>query len=137
MRQIAKKAVITMAATGSALAAVAGYAVADSGAQGTATNSRGALSGNVIQVPVHIPLNLCGNTVTVIGVFNPAFGNTCANRTPTGTPTPTPTPTPTVTETVTATPTGTPTPTPTCPCHPRHHKPPQHRKHCPPRRHWT
>ncbi len=24
-------------------------------------------------------MNLCGNTVNVIGVLNPAFGNTCVN----------------------------------------------------------
>ncbi len=38
------------------------------------------LSGNVIQVPVHVPVNLCGNTVDVIGVLNPAFGNHCVNK---------------------------------------------------------
>ncbi|MFE6668646.1 chaplin [Streptomyces sp. NPDC057697] len=54
-------------------------AFADSGAEGVAANSPGVLSGNVIQVPIHIPINLCGNTVNVIGLLNPAFGNTCAN----------------------------------------------------------
>ncbi|AOP51341.1 hypothetical protein SL103_19305 [Streptomyces lydicus] len=37
------------------------------------------MSGNVIQVPIHIPLNVCGNTVNVVGLLNPAFGNTCIN----------------------------------------------------------
>ncbi|MFJ4005864.1 chaplin [Streptomyces sp. NPDC090023] len=41
--------------------------------------SPGVLSGNVLQIPVHVPINLCGNTVNVIGALNPAFGNTCAN----------------------------------------------------------
>ncbi|MCY0963322.1 chaplin, partial [Streptomyces sp. H27-H5] len=36
-------------------------------------------SGNVVQVPIHIPINLCGNTVNVVGALNPAFGNTCIN----------------------------------------------------------
>ncbi|MFI1287484.1 chaplin [Streptomyces sp. NPDC020792] len=58
---------------------MAGPAFADSGATGTATNSPGVLSGNVIQVPVHVPVNACGNTVNVIALLNPAFGNTCAN----------------------------------------------------------
>ena len=40
----------------------------------------GVLSGNVIQVPVHVPVNVCGNTVSVIGLLNPAFGNTCINN---------------------------------------------------------
>lgn len=28
---------------------------------------------------MHIPVNVCGNTVNVIALLNPAFGNTCAN----------------------------------------------------------
>ena len=59
---------------------VAGLAAADAGAQGAAVHSPGVLSGNVVQVPVHIPVNVCGNTVSVIGVLNPAFGNTCINK---------------------------------------------------------
>jgi hypothetical protein len=37
------------------------------------------ISGNLIQVPIDIPINACGNTVNVIGLLNPAFGNSCAN----------------------------------------------------------
>ncbi|BBC95930.1 chaplin [Streptomyces griseofuscus] len=54
-------------------------AFADSGAGAVAANSPGVLSGNVIQIPVHVPINLCGDSVDVIGLLNPAFGNTCAN----------------------------------------------------------
>lgn len=54
-------------------------AFADAGAIGAAWGSPGVLSGNVIQVPVHVPVNACGNTVNVIGLLNPAFGNTCVN----------------------------------------------------------
>ncbi|WP_326768514.1 chaplin [Streptomyces sp. NBC_01591] len=54
-------------------------AFADSGAEGGAAYSPGVLSGNNVQVPVHVPLNLCGNSVNVIGLLNPAFGNTCSN----------------------------------------------------------
>ncbi|MFI0962241.1 chaplin [Streptomyces sp. NPDC021080] len=36
-------------------------------------------SGNNVQVPVNVPLNVCGNTVDVIAALNPAFGNSCAN----------------------------------------------------------
>lgn len=74
-----KKVVAAAAATGSLVLAGAGMAVADAGAQGAAVGSPGVLSGNVIQVPVHIPVNLCGNTVSVIGLLNPTFGNTCVN----------------------------------------------------------
>jgi hypothetical protein len=37
------------------------------------------LSGNVIQVPVHVPVNVCGNTVNIVALLNPAIGNTCVN----------------------------------------------------------
>ncbi|MFE6488591.1 chaplin, partial [Streptomyces sp. NPDC057757] len=39
-----------------------------------------AISGNTIQLPVHVPVNVCGNTVNVVGLLNPAAGNTCANE---------------------------------------------------------
>ncbi|WP_406366457.1 chaplin [Streptomyces sp. NBC_00645] len=58
---------------------MAAPAFADSGAQGAAVHSPGVLSGNVVQVPVHIPVNVCGNSVNVIALLNPAFGNRCAN----------------------------------------------------------
>ncbi|MEU4267453.1 chaplin ChpH [Streptomyces sp. NPDC026092] len=74
-----KKVVAAAAATGGLVLAGAGMAVADSGAQGAAIGSPGVLSGNVVQVPVHVPVNVCGNTVSVIGLLNPTFGNTCVN----------------------------------------------------------
>ena len=55
-------------------------AVADAGAEGAAIGSPGFLSGNVVQVPVHIPVNVCGNSIGVIALLNPAFGNTCVNK---------------------------------------------------------
>ncbi|MFF8945267.1 chaplin [Streptomyces sp. NPDC014864] len=58
---------------------MAAPAFADAGANGSAANSPGVLSGNVIQVPVHVPANVCGNTVDVIALLNPAFGNACVN----------------------------------------------------------
>ncbi|WP_329033471.1 chaplin [Streptomyces sp. NBC_01725] len=54
-------------------------AMADAGAEGAAVGSPGVLSGNVVQIPVHVPVNLCGNSINVIGLLNPAFGNTCVN----------------------------------------------------------
>ncbi|MGX2998118.1 chaplin [Streptomyces sp. JNUCC 64] len=74
-----KKVVAVAAAAGGLMLAGAGLATADAGAQGAAVGSPGVLSGNVVQVPVHIPVNVCGNTVNVIGLLNPAFGNTCVN----------------------------------------------------------
>ncbi|MFF8285899.1 chaplin [Streptomyces albus] len=58
----------------------ASAASADAGAQGGAANSPGIISGNVIQVPINIPINACGNSINVIGALNPAFGNTCINK---------------------------------------------------------
>ncbi|MFE2042711.1 chaplin ChpG [Streptomyces sp. NPDC059477] len=78
MSRIAKGLVLTSVAA-AAVAGGAGVAAADSGAQGAAVHSPGVLSGNVIQIPVHIPVNVCGNTIDVIGLLNPAFGNTCVN----------------------------------------------------------
>lgn len=75
-----KKVVAAAVATGGLVLAGAGVAAADAGAQGAAVNSPGVASGNVVQVPVHVPANVCGNTVDVIGVLNPTFGNVCVNR---------------------------------------------------------
>ncbi|MFH8618489.1 chaplin [Streptomyces sp. NPDC017979] len=79
MRQVTRKGLITMAAAGGALALGGSYAQADSGAFGAATNSPGVASGNNVQVPVNVPVNACGNSVDVVGLLNPAFGNECAN----------------------------------------------------------
>ncbi|MEV1050032.1 chaplin [Streptomyces sp. NPDC049887] len=57
----------------------AGSAVADSGAEAAAAGSPGVLSGNVVQVPLHVPLNFCGNSLGVISLLNPAVGNACLN----------------------------------------------------------
>ncbi|MFV0128548.1 chaplin [Streptomyces sp. HMX112] len=78
MSRIAKAVVLTSAVAASVVGA-SGVAVADATADAVAANSPGVLSGNIVQVPIHIPVNICGNTVDVIGVLNPAFGNYCAN----------------------------------------------------------
>ncbi len=73
-----KKAVV-LAAGALMAAGAASPAMADAGAEGVAAHSPGVLSGNLLQVPVHVPVNVCGNTVNVIALLNPAFGNTCVN----------------------------------------------------------
>lgn len=75
-----KKVVAATAAAGGLVLAGAGLAVADSGAKGLAADSPGVLSGNVVQAPIHVQANVCGNTVNVIGLLNPAFGNACINK---------------------------------------------------------
>ena len=79
MSRIAKAVVLSTAAV-AAVAGGSGVAFADSGAQAAAVGSPGVLSGNVVEVPVHIPVNLCGNTISGIGALNPAFGNACVNN---------------------------------------------------------
>lgn len=72
----------TALATAGACAVVlgtAGMATADSGAQSAAVDSPGIVSGNVIQAPIHLPAHVCGNTISVIGLLNPAFGNPCVS----------------------------------------------------------
>lgn len=80
MRQVTRKGLMTVAAATGVLAATGGYAQADSGAHGSASDSPGVLSGNSVQAPVHAPVNVCGNTVNVVGVLNPAVGNKCSNK---------------------------------------------------------
>ncbi|MDX3851291.1 chaplin [Streptomyces sp. AK02-01A] len=78
MSRIAKAVVLSTAAV-AAVAGASGVAVADSGAKAAAVGSPGVLSGNIVQIPVHVPVNLCGNTVDAVGLLNPAFGNVCVN----------------------------------------------------------
>ncbi|MGW7369339.1 chaplin [Streptomyces sp. NPDC054841] len=72
------KAFVLSTLAAAAVAGTAGIATADSGAMGATAQSPGVLSGNLVQAPVHVPVNLCGNTVDVVGLLNPAFGNACA-----------------------------------------------------------
>ncbi|WNI25557.1 chaplin family protein [Streptomyces sp. ITFR-16] len=78
MKNLKKAAAVTMIA-GGIIAAGAGAASATghsgAGAHGVAAHSPGVASGNLVQVPVHVPVNVVGNTVNVIGLLNPAFGN--------------------------------------------------------------
>ncbi|MFC8171775.1 chaplin [Streptomyces sp. NPDC057242] len=78
MNKLKKAAALTMVA-GGIVAAGTGVASADAGAEGAAVHSPGVASGNLVQVPVHVPLNVSGNTVNVIGLLNPAFGNGAVN----------------------------------------------------------
>ncbi|MCY0941145.1 chaplin [Streptomyces antarcticus] len=78
MSRVWKSAGLALAA-GLVVLGGASAASADSVAEGVAIGSPGVLSGNVVQIPVHIPINVCGNSVNVIGLLNPASGNTCVN----------------------------------------------------------
>ncbi|MFF3489644.1 chaplin [Streptomyces sp. NPDC002701] len=73
------KSISLLVAVGGAVLGGSAVAVADSDAGAVAAHSPGVLSGNIVQVPVRVPVNVCGNTVNVIGLLNPAFGNACVN----------------------------------------------------------
>ncbi|KNB52513.1 chaplin [Streptomyces caatingaensis] len=81
MKNMKKAAAVTLAVGGLALAG-AGVASATTshGADGIAKNSPGVVSGNVIQAPVEVDANVCGNTVSIVGLLNPAHGNVCVNE---------------------------------------------------------
>lgn len=79
------KAIALSATAGIALMGGAGVAAAGgqghgAKAVGGAVGSPGVFSGNMVQVPINVPINLCGNTVQIIGALNPAFGNVCVNK---------------------------------------------------------
>lgn len=81
MKNLKKAAAVTMVA-GGLVAAGAGMASATNGAHadGKAVGSPGVVSGNLVQAPVHVPVNVVGNSVNVIGALNPTFGNLGVNR---------------------------------------------------------
>ncbi|MFI6434819.1 chaplin [Streptomyces sp. NPDC050759] len=79
MKRAIRNSVIAVAVASGAMA-VAGPAQADSTADGSAEGSPGLLSGNGVQLPVDVPVNVCGNTLNVVGLLNPAMGNRCANE---------------------------------------------------------
>ncbi|MEW2295560.1 chaplin family protein [Streptomyces sp. NPDC006743] len=83
MKRVTRNGVIAVAASGALAMAVpvsAAFA-ADGGAtaDGAAAGSPGLLAGDTLQLPVHVPVNVCGDTVDVVGLLNPAAGNRCAD----------------------------------------------------------
>ncbi|MER6565945.1 chaplin [Streptomyces sp. NPDC001093] len=89
MRRATRNGVIAVVAASGAMAVAlpvsAAFAAGGAAADGSAAGSPGLISGNGIQLPVHVPVNVCGNTVNVVGLLNPAVGNACANRVNRGT----------------------------------------------------
>ncbi|MFE0187736.1 chaplin [Streptomyces sp. NPDC058989] len=73
----ARNVIASIGLAAAALLASAGGAAAHDGADanGKAVKSPGVGSGNLVQAPVHVPVNAVGNTATVIGGLNPTFAN--------------------------------------------------------------
>jgi len=74
-----KKLAVLTATTSGLVLAGAGAALADTSADGSATGSPGVVSGNNTQVPVHIPINVTGNGVNIIGLLDSVFNNHSEN----------------------------------------------------------
>ncbi len=70
-----KKIAALTGVTGALVVVGAGAAMADSSAHGFAAGSPGILSGNNVQAPIHIPVNVTGNSISVIGLLDSAFDN--------------------------------------------------------------
>lgn len=74
-----KKTLASVAIAGFAVLGGAGVAAATDGphaqADGLATNSPGAVSGNLVQAPVDAAVNVVGNSANVVGVGNAAHDN--------------------------------------------------------------
>ncbi|MGW3246871.1 chaplin [Streptomyces sp. NPDC001070] len=49
-------------------------------ARAIAVGSPGFLSGNVIQVPINHPINICGNGFNFLSALNPTGGTVCLNH---------------------------------------------------------
>lgn len=77
--KLMRNGAVLAALVGGLIMAGGGVASADAHATGAVIGSPGVLSGNLVQIPVDVPVNLCGNTVNVIALLNPAAGNTCTN----------------------------------------------------------
>ncbi len=82
MRRVTRNGVFAVAASGAlavTMPAYAAFASDGAAADGSAAGSPGLISGNTVQLPVDVPVNVCGNTVNVVGLLNPAASNSCAN----------------------------------------------------------
>ncbi|CAM5280940.1 chaplin [Streptomyces aurantiogriseus] len=78
MRRVTRNGVIAVAAASGAMA-VTMPAFADAAMSGTAAGPPGMISGNSAQSPVHLPVELCGNTVNAVGALDRAAGATCGD----------------------------------------------------------
>ena len=78
----AKKRILYGLTTGGLLLGGIGMATAqaDTSATGATADSPGVASGNLINIPINLPINLCGDTLNVVGLLDPAADNSCSNE---------------------------------------------------------
>ncbi|WP_371651823.1 MULTISPECIES: chaplin [unclassified Streptomyces] len=79
MKNLKKAAAVAMVAGGIVAAGAGAAAAHGANADGEAKNSPGVVSGNLVQAPIQVPVNATGNSVNVVGLLNPAFGNESSN----------------------------------------------------------
>ncbi|MYR44844.1 chaplin, partial [Streptomyces sp. SID5910] len=79
MRQTLSRGVFAAAAATGILSLSGTPALADSIAVGATDDASGLLSGNNVQAPIDVPVNVCGNTIGVLAVGNGTHGNECGN----------------------------------------------------------
>jgi hypothetical protein len=75
LKNLKKAAVVTLMVGGLAAAGAGVASAAGADAVGSATQSPGVKSGNVLQAPKSVPVNIVGNTTNAFALLNPAFGN--------------------------------------------------------------
>jgi hypothetical protein len=74
-----KRTVVGSVAASRAVWTGSAAASAGSTAEGAAVGSPGFRSGNLIQIPLHVPIHLRGNSIDIIGLVNPAVSSTYVN----------------------------------------------------------
>ncbi|HEU5426950.1 MAG TPA: chaplin [Actinocrinis sp.] len=77
MHGFAKRGLALAAATSGLVLGTAGIAAADATATGETAHSGGAASGNVVNAPVAVPVNFCGNQALVVALKNVDEGSMC------------------------------------------------------------
>ncbi|UCM87160.1 chaplin family protein [Streptomyces marincola] len=71
----AKRAALVLVTAGTVAGTAAGTAAAAADAGAQAVASPGVASGNIVQIPVNLPVTVVGNSVNVVGLLNPTWGN--------------------------------------------------------------
>jgi small secreted domain DUF320 len=72
-----KKIVAAVAITGGLVLAGAGVASAEAASDSSVTDNPGIANGIVVQTPISVPVNVCGVSVPIVGLFNPVTDNVC------------------------------------------------------------
>ncbi|MEY9887768.1 hypothetical protein ABIA31_001397 [Catenulispora sp. MAP5-51] len=76
-----RKTLVAVAVAAFAVLGAAGTASASgAGAIGGASDSPGLLSGNNVQIPINIPVNVCGDNIGILSALLGSDDTVCVNR---------------------------------------------------------